>query len=126
GRIVKKAAYVALGVQLDGTKDILSITVGANESSKFWLGMLNNLKNRGLKDVLFFCVDGLPGFKEAIAAVYPQAVVQRCIIHMLRNSFQYLSYKDRKKFAADFKAVYKAPTEESALQALAEVKETWG
>lgn len=126
GRIVKKAAYVALGVQLDGTKDILSITVGANESSKFWLGMLNNLKNRGLKDVLFFCVDGLPGFKEAIAAVYPQAVVQRCIIHMLRNSFQYLSYKDRKKFAADFKAVYKAPTEESSLQALAEVKETWG
>lgn len=126
GRIVKKAAYVALGVKLDGTKDILSITVGANESSKFWLGMLNDLKNRGLTDVLFFCVDGLAGFKEAIAAVYPQAVVQRCIIHMLRNSFQYLSYKDRKTFAADFKAVYKAPTEGAALQALAEVKETWG
>lgn len=126
GRIVKKAAYVALGVKLDGTKDILSITVGANESSKFWLGMLNDLKNRGIKDVLFFCVDGLPGFKEAIAAVYPQAVVQRCIIHMLRNSFQYLSYKDRKAFAADFKAVYKAPTENTALEALADVKEIWG
>lgn len=126
GRIVKKAAYVALGVTADGTKDILGITIGANESSKFWLGMLNDLKNRGMKDVLFFCVDGLPGFREAIGAVYPQAVVQRCIIHMLRNSFQYLSYKDRKKFASDFKAVYKAPTEEAALQALAEVKEVWG
>lgn len=126
GRIVKKAAYVALGVKLDGTKDILSITVGANESAKFWLGMLNDLKNRGLRDMLFVCIDGLSGFKEAIAAVYPQAVVQRCIIHMLRNSFQYLSYKDRKKFAADFKTVYKAPSEEAALQALAHVKQTWG
>ena len=126
GRIVKKAAYVALGVRVDGTKDILSITVGANESSKFWMGMLNDLKNRGMRDVLFFCVDGLTGFKEAIAAVYPQAVVQRCIIHMLRNSFQYLSYKDRKKFASDFKSVYKAPTEDAALQALNDVKETWG
>lgn len=126
GRIVKKAAYVALGVTLEGTKDILSITVGANESSKFWLGMLNDLKNRGIKDVLFFSVDGLSGFKEAIAAVYPQAVVQRCIVHMLRNSFQYLSYKDRRKFADDFKGVYKAPTENAALEALAEVKEIWG
>lgn len=109
---------------LDGTKDILSITIGANESSKFWLGMLNDLKNRGVKEVLFFCADGLTGFKEAINAVYPDAEVQRCI-HMLRNSFKYVSYKDIKKFASDFKAVYKALTEESALSELERVKEVW-
>lgn len=126
GRIINRAAYVVLGVTLEGTKDILSITIGANESSKFWLGMLNDLKNRGVQDVLFFCVDGLAGFKEAIAAVYPQAEVQRCIIHMLRNSFKYVSYKDLKKFSADFKAVYKAPTEEAALTELEQVKEVWG
>ena len=89
GRILSRAAYVVLGVTVEGYKDILSITVGANETSKFWLGMLNDLKNRGVKDVLFFCVDGLPGFKEAIQAVYPQAEIQRCVIHMLRNSFKY-------------------------------------
>lgn len=97
GRIINRAAYVVLGVTLDGNKDILSISIGANESSKFWLGMLNDLKNRGVKEVLFFCVDGLTGFKEAINAVYPDAEVQRCIIHMLRNSFKYVSYKDIKK-----------------------------
>ena len=106
GRIRNRAAYVVLGVTLEGNKDILSITIGANESSKFWLGMLNDLKNRGVEDVLFFCIDGLPGFREAIESVYPNAQVQRCIIHMLRNSFKYVSYKDLKPFAADFKAVY--------------------
>lgn len=126
GRIINRAAYVVLGVTLDGNKDILSISIGANESSKFWLGMLNDLKNRGVKEVLFFCVDGLTGFKEAINAVYPDAEVQRCIIHMLRNSFKYVSYKDIKKFASDFKAVYKAPTEEAALSELEGVKEIWG
>lgn len=126
GRILNRAAYVVLGVALDGTKDILSINIGANESSKFWLGRLNDLKNRGVSEVLFFCVDGLSGFKEAIHAIYPQAEVQRCIIHMLRNSFKYVSYKDIKKFAADFKAVYKAPTEELALSELEGVKEVWG
>jgi len=126
GRILNRAAYVVLGVTLDGSKDILSINIGANESSKFWLGMLNDLKNRGVQEVLFFCVDGLSGFKEAIHTIYPQAEVQRCIIHMLRNSFKYVSYKDIKKFAADFKAVYKAPTEELALSELEGVKEVWG
>ena len=96
GRIVSWAAYVVLGVTADGYKE-LSITVGANETSKFWLGMLNDLHNRGVKDVLFFCVDGLPGFKEAIQAVFPEAEVQRCVIHMFRNSFKYVSYKDLKK-----------------------------
>lgn len=126
GRIINRAAYIVLGVTLDGTKDILSITIGANESSKFWLGMLNDLKNRGLTDVLFFCVDGLSGFKEAINSVYPKAQVQRCIIHMLRNSFKYVSYKDIKRFASDFKAVYKAPNEDLAMSELESLKEKWG
>lgn len=126
GRIINRAAYIVLGVTLDGTKDILSITIGANESSKFWLGMLNDLKNRGVLDVLFFCVDGLSGFKEAINSVYPKAQVQRCIIHMLRNSFKYVSYKDIKKFASDFKAVYKASNEELAISELESLKEKWG
>lgn len=126
GRILNRAAYVILGVDLEGNKDILSITIGANESSKFWLGMLNDLKNRGVRDVLFFCVDGLSGFREAIEAVYPNAQVQRCIIHMLRNSFKYVSYKDLKSFASDFKAIYKAPSEETALKELEDVKEKWG
>ncbi len=104
----------------------LSITVGANETSKFWLGMLNDLKNRGVKDVLFFCVDGLPGFKEAIQAVYPQAEIQRCVIHMLRNSFEYVNYNDLKKFSSDFKAVYNAPNETAALSELENIKEKWG
>ena len=126
GRILSRAAYVVMGVSIDGYKDILSITVGANETSKFWLGMLNDLKNRGVKDVLFFCVDGLAGFKEAINAVFPDAQIQRCVIHMLRNSFKYVSYKDLKKFASDFKNVYNAPTESAALAELELVKETWG
>lgn len=126
GRIINRAAYVVLGVTLDGTKDILSITIGANESSKFWLGMLTDLRNRGVQDVLFFCVDGLSGFREAIQAVYPKAEIQRCIIHMLRNSFKYVSYKDIKKFASDFKSVYKAPSEEAALSEFDGVKEVWG
>ena len=86
GRILSRAAYIVLGITADGYKDILGITAGANETSKFWLGMLNDLKNRGVQDVLFFCVDGLSGLKEAIGAVYPDAQIQRCVIHMLRNS----------------------------------------
>lgn len=126
GRILSRAAYIVLGVTLDGYKDILSITVGANETSKFWLGMLNDLKNRGVQDVLFFCVDGLPGFKEAIHAVYPQSEIQRCVIHMLRNSFKYINYNDLKKFSSDFKAVYNAPNETAALSELEIIKEKWG
>ena len=92
GRILSRAAYVVLGVTTEGYKEILSITVGANETSKFWLGMLNDLKNRGVKDGLFFCVAGLPGFKDAIQAVYPPAQIQRCVIHMLRNSLKCVNY----------------------------------
>ena len=126
GRILSRAAYVVLGVATEGYKDILSITVGANETSKFRLGMLNDLKNRGVQDVLFFCVDGLPGFKEAIQAVFPKAEIQRCVIHMLRNSFKYVNYSDLKKFAGDFKAVYHAPTESAGLAELEKIKEKWG
>lgn len=126
GRILSRAAYVVLGVTTEGYKDILSITVGANETSKFWLGMLNDLKNRGVKDVLFFCVDGLAGFKEAISAVYPLAQIQRCVIHMLRNSFKYVNYSDLKKFSSDFKAVYNAPNETAAYSELEGIREKWG
>lgn len=126
GRILSRAAYVIMGVTIEGYKEILSITVGANETSKFWLGMLNDLKNRGIKDMLFFCVDGLPGFKEAIQAVFPSAQVQRCVIHMLRNSFKYINYADLKKFSADFKNVYNAPNESLALTELEIVREKWG
>ena len=126
GRILSRAAYIVLGVTVEGYKEILSITVGANETSKFWLGMLNDLKNRGVQDVLFFCVDGLPGFKDAIQAVFPQAQIQRCVIHMLRNSFKYVNYNDLKKFSTDFKAVYNAPNESAALSELETVKDKWG
>lgn len=123
GRIMSRAAYVIMGVTVDGYKDILSITVGANETAKFWLGILNDLKNRGIKDVLFFCVDGLSGFKEAIQAVFSNAQIQRCVIHMLRKSFKYVNYKDLKRFPADSKNVYNASNESAALAELEGNKE---
>lgn len=125
GQIKKKAAYVVLGITLDGVKDILGIWIGESESSKFWLGVLNELKNRGLEDVLIFSVDGLSGFKEAVQAAYPKAEIQRCIIHQLRNSFKYVSYKDIKEFAKDFKSVYKAVNEKTAYENLNEIKNKW-
>jgi hypothetical protein len=111
-----------LGITADGYKDILSITVGANGTSKFWLGMLNDLKNRGVEDILFFCVDGLARFKEAIRVVYPNAQIQRCVIHMLRNSFKYVNYSDLKKFSSDFKSVYHAPNEVAVFSELEKIK----
>lgn len=126
GQIKSKAAYVVLGVNLDGFKDVLGIWIGESESSKFWLGVLNDMKNRGLKDVLIFSVDGLNGLKEAILAAYPKAEIQRCIIHQLRNSFRYVSYKDLKEFSRDFKEVYKAVNEEEASLKLVELEEKWG
>ena len=126
GQVNKRAAYVVVGIDLEGYKDILGIWIGDNESAKFWLGVLNDLRNRGVEDVLIFCVDGLTGLEEAIEAVYPKAEVQRCIIHQLRNSFKYVSYKDLKEFTKDFKSVYTAPNEEAALERLYELKEKWG
>ena len=126
GHILNRAAYVVLGVRVDGIKDILGIWIGENESSKFWLGVLNDLKNRGVEDVLMFCVDGLTGIKEAIQAAFPKSEIQRCIIHQLRNSFKYISYKDLKAFSKDFKEVYTAVNEDAALEALYALKEKWG
>ena len=124
--IIIKAAYVVLGVNMDGEKEVLGIWVGANESSKFWLSVLNDLRNRGLQNVLLFCVDGLNGFKEAIGSVYPFAKIQRCIIHQLRASMKYIPHKDKKAFAKDLKAVYGALNEDVALENLISAKETWG
>lgn len=124
-RIVVKAAYVVIGVDLDGKKDVLGIWIGTNETSKFWLSVLNDLKSRGVKNVLIFCVDGLNGFKEAIAATFPFAKVQRCIIHQIRSSMKYIPYKDRKAFVSDLKTVYTAVNEETALDNLLSIKETW-
>lgn len=123
--IVSKAAYIVLGVNQEGFKEVLAISIGENETSKFWLSVLNGLKNRGVEDVMVFCVDGLNGFKQAIEATYPNAAVQRCIIHQIRNTLKFVPYKDRKKFASDLKAIYTAPTEEDGLNALMEVKEKW-
>jgi transposase-like protein len=125
-QVIIKAAYVVLGVNMDGEKEVLGIWIGANESSKFWLSVLNDLKNRGVQDVLIFCVDGLKGFKEAIEAVYPFAQIQRCIIHQIRTSMKYIPYKDRKAFIKDLKTVYTAVNEEVAIENLHCLKEEWG
>ena len=125
-QIVSKAAYVVLGVNQDGYKEILGIWVGHAESSKFWLCILNELKNRGVRNVLIFCVDGLNGFKEAITATFPQSRVQRCIIHQIRSSTRYVSYKDIKVFVSDLKTIYTAVSEQEALENLIVVKEKWG
>ena len=124
--IIIKSAYVVLGVNMDGEKEVLGIWIGANESSKFWLSVLNDLRNRGLQNVLVFCIDGLSGFKEAIGSVYPFAKIQRCIIHQLRASMKYIPHKDKKAFAKDLKAVYGSINEDLALENLNFAKEKWG
>ncbi|WP_183279800.1 IS256 family transposase [Clostridium fungisolvens] len=124
--VVSKAAYAAIGVNLEGKKDVLGIWIGSDESAKYWLLVLNELKNRGVKDILIASIDGLNGFKEAIKAVYPNTEIQRCIIHEIRNSSKYLSYKDLKAFNADLKLVYTAATEELALAELDKLEEKWG
>lgn len=125
-QIVIKAAYVVLGVNMDGEKEVLGIWVGANESSKFWLSVLNDLKNRGMEKALIFCVDGLKGFKEAINAVYPFAKIQKCIVHQIRASIKYIPHKDKKAFVADLKKIYGAVNEEVATNELIALREKWG
>lgn len=126
GQIVKKAVYIAIGMQLDGIRDVLGMWVGENESAKFWLSILNNLKNRGVEDIFIACVDGLTGFTSAIEAVYPRAEIQQCIIHQIRNSTRFVSYKDIKALMRDLKAVYGAVDEQTALMELDSFEETWG
>jgi len=125
GQIVKKAVYIAIGVQTDGIRDVLGMWVGENESAKYWLGILNSLKNRGVEDILIACVDGLTGFSGAIEAVYPKTEIQQCVIHQIRNSTKYVSYKDIKILMADLKKVYGAVDEQSALNALDDFDGKW-
>jgi len=125
GRVINKAVYLAIGVGMDGIKDVLGIWLEKNEGAKFWLAVFTELKNRGMNDVLIACVDGLKGLPEAIESVFPQAEVQLCIVHMVRNSLKFVSYKDRKKIAADLKQIYRAATVEQAEAALEVFSDTW-
>jgi putative transposase len=125
GRVINKAIHLALGVNLAGKKELLGLWMTQNESAKFWLQVLTELQNRGIKDILIACVDGLTGFPDAIEAVFPKTQVQLCIVHMVRNSLNYVSYKDRKAVAADLKLIYTAATDKEAEQRWVEFAETW-
>ena len=125
-RIINKSVYVALGIDLSGRKDVLGLWISDNEGAKFWLNNLTELKNRGLSDILIACTDNLTGMSEAIAAVYPKCEHQLCIVHQIRNSLKFVSYKDRKKLAADLKPIYQAVTEEEAQEALEDFEAKWG
>ena len=126
GHIASKAAYIAIGVGLGGYKEVLGIWIGENESAKFWLNVLNELKNRGVQDILIVSVDNLSGISEAIRASFPHTQIQKCIVHQIRNSAKYVSYKDLKQFTTDLKPVYKAVSEEAGLAALDAFDEKWG
>ena len=125
-RTIKKAVYVAIGTRLDGTREVLGMWIGGNESAKYWLGVLNEIRNRGVEDIMIVSVDGLTGFGDAINAVFPKAEIQRCIVHQIRYSTKFISYKDIKPFMKDLALVYKADTEEIALSALDDLDEKWG
>lgn len=124
-RILNKAVYLALGINREGQKELLGMWISQNEGAKFWLSILTELKNRGLEDILICCVDGLSGFPEAIASVYPNCKIQVCVVHMVRNSLKYVSWKDRKALAADLKAIYGAKTLEEAELALSAFSDKW-
>ena len=126
GKIVNKAVYICLGYTMEGYKDILGLWVDEAEGAKFWLGICNDLKNRGVKEILIACMDGLKGLPQAIQTVFPSANIQTCIVHQIRNSIKYIASKDKKSFMKDLKEVYKAATEELALAQLDKLKETWG
>ena len=125
GIIRKLAAYVILGINTEGKKEVLSINIGDNESAKYWLSVLNELKNRGVKDILIICADGLSGIKEAITTAFPKTEYQRCIVHQVRNTLKYVPDKDKKAFAADLKTIYHASNEEQARTALDRVNDKW-
>ena len=125
GRVENRAVYVAIGINLEGKKDVLGLWTGASESAKFWLNVLTELRNRGVKDVFLVCVDGLKEFPQAIEAVYPEAQVQLCIVHMIRAGLKYVTWLDRKQVVADLKPVYKAATADEAERQLSEFEEKW-
>lgn len=122
---ITKAAYVVLGIRMDGHKDILGVWIGENESAKFWLSVMNDLKNRGIRDVYVFCVDGLTGFREAIGAAFPKSQIQRCIVHQIRSSTKYVNWKDMKEVMADLKKIYGAINEDEAMQGMVEFRDKW-
>ena len=124
-RVVKKAAYIVLGIDKEGYKNILEIWIGENESSKFWLGVLNDLKQRGVQDILIMCSDNLTGIKQAIETAYPNTVQQRCIVHMIRNSVKFVSYKDLKAFCNDLRKIYTSTNETKGYEELQKAKEKW-
>lgn len=124
--VQKTAVYIVLGINSDGMKEVLSIDVGGSESAKYWLSVLNNLKNRGVRDIFVLCSDALSGIKEAVAAAYPMTEHQLCIVHMVRNTLKHVPDKDRKGYANDLRSIYHAPNEESAREALEKVTEKWG
>ena len=124
-RVVKKSVYLALGVNLEGHKELLGIWIGENEGSKFWLNILTELRMRGVEEILIACVDGLTGFPEAIEVEYPKAKVQLCIVHMVRNSLKYVTWKDYKQVTTDLKKIYRSKTEEEALRELENFGKTW-
>ena len=125
GIIPKMAAYVILGISCEGKKDVLTIEVGDNESAKYWLAVLNSLKNRGVKDILIICADGLTGIREAIQTAFPKTEYQRCIVHQVRNTLKYVSDKDRNAFANDLKTIYNAPNEEQGRANRDRITEKW-
>lgn len=125
GVIKKQAAYIILGISEEGKKEVLTITIGETESAKYWLSILNELKNRGVQDILVLCADGLAGIKEAIETAYPLTEYQRCIVHVVRNTLKYVSYKDRKAFAADLKTIYHASDEQTGHKRMLAVTEKW-
>jgi transposase-like protein len=124
-KVISKAAYTCLGVELSGRKDLLGLWVGEAEGANFWLSVLTELKNRGVKDILIACIDGLRGFPEAITTVFPKTEIQLCVIHQIRNTLKYIASKDQKEFMKQLKGVYSAPTEEAALENLNELEEKW-
>ena len=124
-RVIKKAVYVALAINMEGKKELLGLWISKTEGSKFWMSVLTEIKNRGVEDVFIMCVDGLKGFAQAIEGVFPHCVTQTCIVHLIRNSLKYVSYKDRKEIAADLKNIYKAVNAEEAELALDELAEKW-
>lgn len=124
-QIKKLAAYVILAINSDGYKDVISLQIGENESSKYWLGVLNELKNRGVQDVMIICADGLTGIKEAIETAFPKTEYQRCIVHQVRNTLKYVAHKDKKAYASDLRSIYLAPTEKQGLENMKKVMEKW-
>jgi putative transposase len=126
GRVENRAVYVAMGIDLEGRKEVLGLWTSANEGAKFWLGVLTELKNRGIRDVLIVCIDGLKGFPQAIESVFPEARIQLCIVHLVRASLNYVNWNERKRVAADLKAIYRAPTAAQAEVELNDFTARWG